>query len=203
MVNSIRIIGGTWKGRALEVPRESRPTSARAREALFSIVRESVAGARFLDLYAGSGAIGLEAISRGAACAVLVERRPAALDRNVARLSSAPAQPGQIEVLRGSAADALALLEQRGNRFDLIFCDPPYGASEDALFLAKLKEILAPGGLVIVQADARPRAFIEPDGWTVLSRRAYGRNVFYFLCRSETSVSLPLPDAFDDSGGKC
>jgi 16S rRNA (guanine966-N2)-methyltransferase len=163
-------------------------------------VSESVAGARFLDLYAGSGAIGLEAISRGAAYAVLVERQPAALDRNVARLGSAP---GKIEVLRGSAADALALLERRRDRFDLIFCDPPYGASEDALFPAKLKEILAPGGLVIVQADARPRSFVEPESWTVLSRRAYGRNVFYFLCRSESSVSLPLPDAFDDSSGKC
>jgi 16S rRNA (guanine(966)-N(2))-methyltransferase RsmD len=199
-MNSVRIIAGRWKGRTIEVPSSSRPTSARAREALFSIIRESVTQARFLDLYAGSGAIGLEALSRGAARAVFVELQPAALDRNVARLL---VSDKEIEIFRGAANDALSLLRRRGDRFDLIFSDPPYGSSEEALFPASLGEILAPGGLVIAQADARRWIFAEPQGWTVLSRRAYGRNVFYFLCRPETSVSLPLPDGFDDSGGTC
>ncbi|HEX7251797.1 MAG TPA: RsmD family RNA methyltransferase, partial [Thermoanaerobaculia bacterium] len=78
----VRIFAGRWKGRMLEVPSDARPTSGRAREALFSIVRESLRGARVLDLYAGSGAVGLEALSRGARRAVLVEQKPGALDRN-------------------------------------------------------------------------------------------------------------------------
>jgi 16S rRNA (guanine966-N2)-methyltransferase len=199
-MNSVRIIAGRWKGRALEVPPGSRPTSARAREALFSIVRDSVTGSRFLDLYAGSGAMGLEAVSRGAARTILVEEKAAVLDRNVARLGAASPE---VEVLRGFVAEALELLCRRSERFDLIFCDPPYGSPADAILPPTLGEILAPGGLVVVQTDAVPSSLAEPPGWTLLSRRPYGRNVFLFFCRCETLISLPIPGSFDGSGGKC
>jgi len=191
---SVRISAGRWKGRRLEAAEGTRPTSGRAREALFSIVRESLPGSRVLDLYAGSGAIGLEAVSRGAARAVLVERASAALDRNVSRLGASDAE---VEVLRGSVADALELLRRREARFDLIFCDPPYGSPRETLLPAAVGDLLASGGVVIVQTDRPSAIFVEPAGWTVLARRAYGRNVFFFLARSESSLSLPMPDAFD------
>src|SRR5262249_33463369 len=174
-------LAGRWKGRVPEVRPGARPTSGRAREALFSIVSESVRGADVLDLYAGSGAVGLEAVSRGARRAVLVEQRPAALDRNVARL---PADGSELELLRGSVAHALVALRRRGDRFDLIFSDPPYGSAADAPFPPGLGEVLAAGGLVIVQTDSHSRALSEPEGWTMLARRDYGRNVFFFFSRA-------------------
>ena len=196
----IRISAGRWKGRRLEVPEEARPTSGRAREALFSILRESVPDARVLDLYAGSGAIGLEAVSRGARRAVLVEKRPAALDRNVALLH---ASDSEVEVLRGSVAEALDLLRRRGDRFDVIFCDPPYDSPPDAPLPAALGDLVASGGLVIVQTDRHSRALAEPEGWTILARREYGRNIFVFFSRAESSLTLPMPGAFDGRDGKC
>src|ERR1700675_2093796 len=90
------IFAGIWKRRHLEVPEGSRPTSGRAREALFSIVQKRIPGARVLDLYAGSGAVGIEAVSRGAARAVLVERDARVLRKNLAKL---PPADGEISVL--------------------------------------------------------------------------------------------------------
>ena len=196
----VRIFAGRWKGRMLEVPSGARPTSGRAREALFSIVRESLRGAKVLDLYAGSGAVGLEAVSRGARRAVLVEQSPAALDRNVARLL---ADGSEVEVLRGVVAEALDALRRRGDRFDLIFSDPPYGSAADEALPQVVGEVLAPGGLVIVQTDAHSRALSEPAGWTMLARRDYGRNVFFFFSPTESSLKLPMPESFDGRDGKC
>src|SRR6266540_2611674 len=102
----VRIFAGRWKRRHLEVPAGARPTSGRAREALFSILQKRIPGARVLDLYAGSGAVGVEAISRGAERAVLVEKNAAVLRRNLARL---PPAEGEIEVLEEDAGAALDL----------------------------------------------------------------------------------------------
>jgi 16S rRNA (guanine966-N2)-methyltransferase len=197
--NKVRIFAGRWKGRMLEVPSGARPTSGLAREALFSIVRESLRGAQVLDLYAGSGAVGLEAVSRGARRAVLVEQKPAALDRNVARLR---ADGSEVEVLRGGVDEALDALRRRGDRFDLIFSDPPYGSTEEAIPQV-LGEVLAPGGVVIVQTDGHSRALSEPAGWTMLARRDYGRNIFFFFSPTESSLKLPMPESFDGRDGKC
>jgi len=196
----VRIFAGRWKGRMLEVPSDARPTSGRAREALFSIVSESLRGAKVLDLYAGSGAVGLEASSRGAGRVVLVERKPAALDRNVARLV---ADGSEVEVLRGSVAEALETLCRRGDRFDLIFSDPPYGSPPDEVLPRALGEILAPGGVVILQTDSHTRGLSEPAGWSMLARRSYGRNVFFFFSSTESSLRLPMPESFDGRDGKC
>jgi 16S rRNA (guanine966-N2)-methyltransferase len=184
---ALRIGAGRWKGRRLDVPAGARPTSGRAREALFSILSDSLPGSRVLDLYAGSGAIGLEAVSRGAAYAVLVERQPSVLDRNVSRLGASEAE---VEVLRGLAADAVDLLRQRAERFDLIFSDPPYGSAPDSLFPPEIGALLAAGGLVIVQTDRLSASIREPESWTLLARRVYGRNVFFFLSPFESSLSL-------------
>src|ERR1700693_954292 len=176
---AIRISAGIWKRRHLEVPEGSRPTSGRAREALFSIVQKRIPGARVLDLYAGSGAVGIEAVSRGAARSVLVEKDAGVLRKNLARLP--PAEEGEIVVLEEDAALALARLAATGVRFDLVFCDPPYGAPQDRL-RAMAADVLSPEGIFVLQGDR----FEETPSLarlTVLDRREYGRNVFFFFGR--------------------
>jgi 16S rRNA (guanine966-N2)-methyltransferase len=117
----VRIVAGEFKGRRLAAPRGTgtRPTADRVREALFSMLGD-VGGARVLDLYAGSGALGIEALSRGAASAVFVERDPqavAAIERNLAPLDVEAAV---------QRADAVRWLTRAEGPFDLVFCDPPY-----------------------------------------------------------------------------
>jgi 16S rRNA (guanine(966)-N(2))-methyltransferase RsmD len=159
------------------VPGGARPTSGRARAALFDVLGPGrISGARVLDLFAGSGAVGLEAVSRGAASAVLVESDSAALARTCVRLG---ASPEQVRVLSSEAGSALATLLRAGDRFDLVFADPPY-ASDPRRILDGAARLLAQGGVLVVQADegadVRPPPSLEP-----VSRRAYGRNVFHFF----------------------
>jgi 16S rRNA (guanine966-N2)-methyltransferase len=189
---SIRIFAGTWKRRHLDVPEGSRPTSGRAREALFSIVQKRIPGARVLDLYAGSGAVGIEAVSRGAARAVLVEKDAGALRKNLARLP--PAEEGEIVVLEEDAARALAQLASTGVRFDLVFCDPPYGTPQEGL-RAMAADVLSAEGIFVLQGD-RFEGTPSLARLTLLDRREYGRNVFFFFGRDAavrvSGRSVPL-----------
>lgn len=172
----MRIVAGEWGGRRLRTPpgAHTRPTSERAREALFSALGD-VAGARVLDLFAGSGALGLEALSRGAAHADLVDRAPAAaeaLRANVAALG-APARVHRREA-RGYLRDAAAARRQ----YDLVLLDPPY---RDAGLLteplgAALEPLLAPGARVVTESDRRaplllslPRPFERTYGDTLIA----------------------------------
>lgn len=175
----VRISAGRWKGRALEVPAGARPTSSRAREALFDILGPEIAGARVLDLHAGSGAIGLEALSRGARSAVLVDVDAAAVRRNVQRVR---AEPGAAEILECSSEEAARTLASRGALFDLVFSDPPYEETPGAL--SDLARLLERGGALVVQADSGARVE-SPPGLARTSERAYGRNVFHFFRRGE------------------
>jgi 16S rRNA (guanine966-N2)-methyltransferase len=152
----MRVIGGTFRSRPIQAPRGpgTRPTSDRLRETLFNILAPRIAGARFLDLYAGSGAVGIEALSRGAVEVVFVERAvPAlkALRANLAGLGitlGAQIVPETVaEYLRQSATEAA---------FDLVFLDPPYDAAREyAASLGALggaaSATLAPHGLVIAE----------------------------------------------------
>jgi 16S rRNA (guanine966-N2)-methyltransferase len=172
----VRILAGRWRGRALEVPPDSRPTSSRAREALFDILGTRIEGARVLDLYAGSGAVGLEALSRGARLAVFVEPDAGALGRNLARLS---VSGDEARILVRRAEEALTLLESGGERFDLVFSDPPYEGGAASRWDERIAALLFPGALFILQQDAAGGA---PDLPPLAPRgsRAYGRNVFHF-----------------------
>lgn len=171
----VRILAGRWKGRGLRVPRGARPTSSRAREALFDILQDSIVGARVLDLFAGSGAIGLEALSRGAASAVFVESDSTALEAN---LGAFGAGEGEAEVFGNDARRAVSTLLERGDRFGLVFADPPYALT--ATIWRSLGGLLAPEGKLVLQtdADASPP---EMPGLALLARRTYGRNVFFFF----------------------
>lgn len=172
-----RIVAGTAGGRRLRVPPAgTRPTSDRVREALFSAInaRLDLDGTRVLDLYAGSGALGLEALSRGAAYALLVEsdRKAAAVVRgNIADLGL----PGA-ELRLGAVA---AVLEHGGaGEFDLVFSDPPYDV-DTATVNADLRALskngwLAPDALVIVERSIRTPEIDWPAGYLAAKPRKYG-----------------------------
>ena len=177
-----RIVAGTAGGRTLKVPPGpgTRPPSDRVREALFSRLEALgvLDGARVLDLYAGSGALGLEAASRGAVSAVLVESaRPAltALRANV----SALALPG-VRVTGTSVERYLA--SAAGEEFDLVLADPPYPLPEDdlAAVLAALGPHLAAGALVVVERSGRGPEPRWPAGWEREEVRRYGETALWF-----------------------
>jgi len=164
MTGKLRIISGSWRGRRLPVPDLPglRPTGDRAREVLFNWLQGRLQGARCLDLFAGTGALGLEAASRGAASVVLVE-----LDRGLCRALSEFGRewPGG-DVLTVVQADARRWLERTEDRFDIVFVDPPFGAGLYAATLDALARpgLLAPGALVYVESAARsPAPFQPPD----------------------------------------
>jgi 16S rRNA (guanine(966)-N(2))-methyltransferase RsmD len=163
----------------LNVPKGARPTSSRAREALFDILQDAIRGSRFLDLFAGSGAMGLEALSRGASSATFVENDPRALDANLAALG---AGPEEFEVLHEDARAAVSALARRGESFDVVFADPPY--SLEAALSKGIGVLLAPAGKLVVQTDSGASAPALP-GLSLRERRAYGRNVFWFFGRGE------------------
>ncbi len=172
----LRISAGPWRGRRLEVPPAARPTSGRAREALLDILKARIPGAHVLDLYSGSGAVGLESVSRGAARAVLVEEEAGALSRNVTRLA-----PGEqrVEVLGMPAESALALLARRGDRFEIVFADPPYGAGVPEVIGRGIERVLSADGVFVLQTD-RAVGEAAPGRLRRVDRREYGRNVFVF-----------------------
>jgi len=181
----LRILGGTLRGRTLEVAEGVRPSGARLREALFSIWGPRVAGARFLDLYAGSGTVGLEALSRGAANALFVEPDRAArsrLERNL-RLAA----PGTTSLFARPSREALTMLAHQGARFDLLFVDPPYAHEVDqALFEALARVAATDASLVVEHRQGSPPAG-ESGCWIEPSERRYGDSVlrFYSLRPSE------------------
>jgi 16S rRNA (guanine966-N2)-methyltransferase len=164
----VRVIAGEFGGRPLRAPRgtRTRPTSDRVREALFSMLGK-VDGARVLDLYAGSGALGIEAMSRGAGSAVFVERDPraaAAVERNLASLGL------EERVVR---QDALRFLGRAEGTYDLVFCDPPYDSpSRLALALAERLHAVTPQGARIVTESDKRRPLELP--FPLLVERSYG-----------------------------
>lgn len=172
----VRVLAGKWRGRRLGAGQAARPTASRARMALFNILGPRIAGARVLDLYAGSGAVGIEAVSRGAASAVLVETDAEALRRSVERLG---AQPGEIGVLSVAVRSALGDLARGGERFDVVFADPPYSPEAGGGDLDGCARVLRDGGVVVLQKDEGLAPPALP-GLAVDSRRQYGRNVFFF-----------------------
>lgn len=179
-----RIVAGVAGGRRLLVPpKGTRPTSERVREAMFSALAAAVDldGALVLDLYAGSGALGLEALSRGAAGVTFVEHDRKALEvlrRNV----DAVGLPGAV-VLPGAVETVLA--ERAGEPFDVVLADPPYAVPGErvAVVLDRLATNgwLAGHGVLVLERSARDGEPALPDGWTALRSRRYGDTVTHWL----------------------
>ncbi len=180
MPGSVRIIGGRWRGTRLPVPQMPglRPTSDRVRETLFNWLQPWLPGAPVLDLFAGSGALGLEALSRGAASAQLVESDPQ-LASNLNAMGGRLDAGSQLQV---HAGDALAWL--RGGpeaMFDIAFVDPPFDAGLWDAVLARLPARMAAQAIIYLEA---PNAFapVLPGEWT-LHRENHTRDVRYALYR--------------------
>lgn len=182
-----RIIAGSVGGRTIAVPaRGTRPTSDRVRESLFSILEADgvLPGARVLDLYAGSGALGLEAASRGAAQVDLVER-----DHQAARVCRANTAALGLSGVRVHEVPVEAYLARTAARasahagVSLAFVDPPYELGEDELAraLTRLEEHLAPGALVVVERSARSPEPTAPTGLVTWRTRKHGETVLYLL----------------------
>lgn len=181
----MRIVGGSLRGRRLAGPRSDaiRPTSDRLREALFNVLAhaydDAVQDARVLDLFAGTGALSFEALSRGAAYAQLVDEGAEArglIRENIEAL-------GLEGVTRLYRRDATKLgLAAAAGRFSLVFCDPPYGKglASPALAAAAAGDWLDPDALVLVEETASER-LAPPEGFTELERRDYGETAITFL----------------------
>lgn len=168
----MRVIAGAYGGRRLKAPpgAATRPTSDRVREALFSILGQRVPGARVLDLFAGSGALGLEALSRGASSATFVDDAPGAIRAIRANLDALGATA---EVRR---ADALRFLETASDaaaQYDLVFLDPPYRLAERLAgrLSEALPAVLAPGAVAVAESDRRAPLALE---LTLSDERRYG-----------------------------
>ena len=168
----MRIIAGERKGHTILAPRgrETRPTSDRVRENVFNIVAPWVEGARVLDLYAGSGAMGLEALSRGAEAAVFVEADAdavRAIERNLDKLRLTGAR-----VVRADATTGLAQEVTAGRKYDLVLADPPYEMTDFDALARYLPRVLAEDGLLVFETSAR----VEPTvaGLEVRTSRKYG-----------------------------
>jgi 16S rRNA (guanine966-N2)-methyltransferase len=162
----VRIIAGRYKGRRIAPPSWDglRPTSDKLRETLFNVLATRVEGARVLDAYAGTGALGFEALSRGAAHVVFVDadHRAAAA---IARTASAWRLPADYTIHVGDAVEWLTRLAH-GPRFDLILLDPPYSSSQIPKALDAGAGCLAPGGMLVLERAARQ----EPEGGAGLER---------------------------------
>jgi 16S rRNA (guanine966-N2)-methyltransferase len=168
----VRIVAGSRKGHRISAPKGvvTRPTSDRVREAVFSIVG-SVEGAAVLDLFAGSGALGLEALSRGAASCVFVER-----DRDAARVIQANLEKLRLTgatIVARDAASALRDERDRGRRYDLVLADPPYDEwdAQAGTLAALLPDVLSDDGLAVVETSDR----VEPElPLALVTTRRYG-----------------------------
>ena len=188
--NSVRIIGGGWRGRRVSFPDLPglRPTPDRVRETLYNWLQHSIVGTRCLDLFAGSGALGLEALSRGATGVVFVEQAQAAarsLKAELARLGGTPkarvVEMGASRFLR-TAGEAYG--RPYGGPFDVVFMDPPFGqeALADYIPLLDLGGWVKSGGLVYLESEKSAGAPVVPAHWELLKSKSAGE-VGYHLAR--------------------
>lgn len=186
----MRIVGGTFKGRRLAGFKglHTRPTSDKVREAVFNILPRDFPFRTILDLFAGTGAMGIEALSRGAEEATFVDSDAAAVSVIRKNLELCNAQG---RVMKRDALSVLKEFARKGERFDLIIIDPPYSSE---LAVEALKAIdqggtLSPGGMIV--AEAAKRAPIEADlpGLESIDERRYGDTMVYFFKRREESVA--------------
>lgn len=189
---SLRLSTGFCHGMLLQEPAsETRPTASRVRSAVLNSLQERLAGARFLDLFAGSGAVGIEALSRGAHAATFVEHDRSALKALKANLDElgrrAQKQGIKIatQVLSHDARRALDLLA--GEAFDVIWLDPPYAALTEVLpaLAPAFQGLLQPEGILVVESDAGAAAFVPQclaaAGWDLSKQKVYGRIAISYL----------------------
>ncbi len=180
----MRIVAGKFRGKKLLSPRgmDIRPTGDRVREALFSMLGTRVSGAHVLDLFAGSGALGLEALSRGARKAVFVDRSPEAVElikRNIALCRA----EGQSQVILSSCEKAVQRLHKAGAVFQLIFLDPPYGQGHGEKALGLVGSLLHADGLAVLESHVKDATGERLHGCLRIKERKYGDTLISMYVR--------------------
>ncbi len=183
----LRIIAGTARGRRIEAPegRDTRPTLDRVRENLFNMLQGSVRDARVLDLFGGSGALSLEALSRGAAFAVIADR-----DREACRIERKNAEAlgfdGRTRLIRGEWERTVSLLAAEGEKFDLVFLDPPYEMTDLREMTERLKPLMAEGARIVLEHRAKAEVQVS-EGLEAVKERTWGYcgvKIYEQLCHS-------------------
>jgi 16S rRNA (guanine(966)-N(2))-methyltransferase RsmD len=179
--NRVRIIGGAWRSRQLAFAphRELRPTPDRVRETLFNWLGQDLCGWTCLDLFAGSGALGFEAASRGARRVVMVERDPGVFRSLAASRASLRAEA--VELVK---SDAVEFLRRDRGLYDLVFVDPPFAAGCWPRLAPLLPQRLTPEAMVYHESGERPEAM---RGWTVWREGRAGQVIYQLLRRTEGS----------------
>lgn len=184
----MRVITGTAKGRALKAPKglTTRPTTDRVKEALFNILGPKIEGAKFLDLFAGSGGIGIEALSRGAQEVLFIEKDPRALEVIKANLALCGLDQRAL-VLAGDVHKNLDYIGRQGQQFDFVFMDPPYLKDFEEAVLAKIDnlKLLALGGKIIVESSKRDNIPTQVGSLAALRREKYGDTHLTFYVQTE------------------
>jgi 16S rRNA (guanine(966)-N(2))-methyltransferase RsmD len=180
----LRVISGTLKGRKLASfrGRHIRPTADRVREALFNILQLAWEERQAVDLFAGTGGLGIEALSRGASRVVFIEQHPRALEvleKNVRALDLS----GSCEILRMSVEEGMRVLQRRQQTFDVAFLDPPYGSglAPSALRLLARSAIMRAGGVIVAEHHVREEILSSYGPLALSDRRRYGETVISFF----------------------
>ncbi len=187
----MRIIAGYLKGRKLQAPdgKEVRPTSDRVREAIFSVLHEQVKNARVLDLYAGSGSLGVEALSRGAKHIVFVEKHPAVVRRLNQNLRHCKIE-SNCQLIFGDTLDQIKCLGRLEQSFDLIFADPPYHlCPEDLLQRMMDNGIVVSKGMVVIEHDVKQK-LICPAQLEDVIQKEYGQTSVNFYYHNNEDKDL-------------
>jgi 16S rRNA (guanine966-N2)-methyltransferase len=173
--NRYRIIGGTWRSRQLAFPdgKGLRPTADRVRETLFNWLQPILPGAHCLDLFAGSGALSFEALSRGATQVTCLERNPAAAD--AIHANARLLQTSSLTLLRTDAMQWLR--QQQAQRFDIVFLDPPFDLNllESCCDLLSSQQLVAPGGMVYLESGRALTTLTLPAGWSLIREKKAGQ----------------------------
>ncbi len=196
----MRIVAGSAKGRVLAAPKSDdviRPTADRVRETLFNVLGQRCDGLTVLDLFAGTGALGLEAVSRGAIKAVLVDRDKEALElcrQNATALKFTD----RVEIVPASAIAAIAMLGKKGRVFELVFSDPPYALTAGVSVLEALGQakVVSEGGVVVIEHGREEPLPQRVGDFTQIDERDFGTAVVTLFRHSPSDQkALTAPDA--------
>ncbi|MCW3489921.1 16S rRNA (guanine(966)-N(2))-methyltransferase RsmD [Dethiobacter alkaliphilus] len=197
----MRVIAGCARGRTLKTRKgmDTRPTADRVKESLFNILTPYLAGAEMLDVFAGNGGVGIEALSRGADRCVFVEKNAqcAKIIKDNLILTGL-ADRG--EILPRDALGALSLLQKRDNRFNIIFLDPPYHSPELADVLRKIAQccLLLPDGLLLVEHHSADFSWHDPEIWNISREKKYGDTTISFLSPAAAGGDVSMSQQEED-----
>jgi 16S rRNA (guanine(966)-N(2))-methyltransferase RsmD len=191
----MKILGGTYKGRNFYMPKDVRPSQAIARQAIFDILGHDFSGLSFLELFAGSGAVGLEAISRGAERVVMVEREAKHADiiRENMQLVLGQETAAKHALIHSDAFVYIKQAHRNGQKFDVVFFDPPYGQklAKKTLKTLMAYDILHPHCYVVAQYDRRDSLPDIGNGFLIIREKRYGASCLTFMERNGEVAEQP------------